>query len=91
MEEKTTPVERNMDRRLVERNLRKGIISHADIEAYEGTLKDVSDNLEVVSIDADDEQDAQAAQINGAGTATQQSAAEQSAIVTNIASSQGGV
>lgn len=89
MDEKKAVEERNMDRRLVDRNLEKGIISQADIEAYDGSLEDVSDNLEVVKIDAEGEETKQAPSDDQTAAAPAENNSG-SASVTSISSTQGG-
>ena len=91
MEEKTAVEERSMDRRLVDRNLQKGIISQADIDMYESSLKDVSDNLEVVTIDAE-HKDAEATSdgVQAAVSPTENATASASGTINSFSSTQGG-
>lgn len=86
MEEKNTPQERNMDRRLLERNLRKGIITQADINTFEQGLKDASNNMEVFSIDSEEEEEAEPAKANASRLETP----AQPASVISFSDTQGG-
>lgn len=59
MRKDSTPRDMLLDRRVVERNIRKGIVTREEYEAFLRQLGDASDNAETVSarLGEDDEQD----------------------------------
>ncbi|MBO6940254.1 MAG: hypothetical protein JJ863_35100 [Deltaproteobacteria bacterium] len=46
--------EQLVDRRTVDRNIEKGLLTRKDYEAYLGKLKDSEDNAETVSLEEDE-------------------------------------
>ncbi len=46
--------EQLVDRRTVERNIQKGLLTRKDYEGYLGKLKDSEDNAETVSLEEDE-------------------------------------
>ena len=46
--------EKLVDRRTVERNIQKGLLTQKDYEGYLGKLKDAEDNAETVSLEEDE-------------------------------------
>jgi len=47
--------EQLVDRRTVERNIEKGLLTRKDYEGYLGKLKDAEDNAETVSLEEEEE------------------------------------
>ena len=46
--------EQLVDRRTVERNIQKGLLTRKDYEGYLGKLKDVEDNAETVDLEEEE-------------------------------------